>query len=405
MRFPSMVKVRQLFNRDRLPDPGEETARRLGESGLLDSLRPGSRIAVTAGSRGIHRIDRILRAVTEELKRRGLEPFIVPAMGSHGGGTEEGQAAMLESLGVTGETVGAPVVSSMETTELGRTVSGAPVFMDVNAYSADGIVVVNRVKPHTAFRGRIESGLCKMVVVGLGKRDGAETMHWLGLGEVIVECFRLARERTKIVCGVAILENALDETLDIRVAPPGEFEAVDAGFLERSRRIVPRIPVPEFDILIVDEMGKNISGTGMDTNVVGFWRRFGGAKDPDYTTLIVRRLTPESHGNAMGIGLADLTTRRLVDSIDFDATYINAMTSQWAMGRIPITLENDRACLEAALGRHEPGKARIVRIKNTLELEEFHVSENLLPVLEGRKDMEITGGPEPPVFDRDGFLV
>jgi len=405
MRFPHMVKIRQLFNRDRLPDPGRETARRLGESGLLDHLRPGSRIAVTAGSRGIYRIDSILRAVTEELKRRELEPFIVPAMGSHGGGTEEGQAAMLESLGVTSETVGAPVVSSMATAELGRTVSGVPVFMDVNACSADGIVVVNRVKPHTAFRGRIESGLCKMVAVGLGKREGAEAMHRLGLGGVIVECFRFARERTRIVCGVAILENALDETLDIRVVPPWEFETVDAGFLERSRKIVPRIPVPEFDILIVDEMGKNISGTGMDTNVVGFWRRFGGVKDPDYTTLIVRSLTPESHGNAMGIGLADLTTRRVVDSIDFGATYINAMTSQWAMGRIPITLENDRACLEAALGRHEPGKARIVRIKNTLELEELHVSENLLPVLEGREDVEMIGAPEPPVFDRDGFLV
>jgi hypothetical protein len=326
-------------------------------------------------------------------------------MGSHGGGTSDGQRDMLAGLGITEASMGVPVLSSVDTVDLGVTASGVPVFMDRWTYEADGIVVVNRVKLHTAYHGRVESGLCKMVAVGLGKKQGAETMHRLGLGDIIVDAFRHAREHARIIAGIALLENALDETLDIEVVPPERFEEADERMLVRSRDIVPRIPVRKFDILIVDEMGKNISGTGMDTNVVGFWRRFGGEKDPDYATLIVLRLTPESHGNAMGIGLADLTTRRFVDGIDFNSTYMNAMTSQWSMGRIPITLENDRACIEAALARHASGSARVIRIENTLRLETLAVSESLLPALEGRNDLEIAGAPEPMMFDAGGFLV
>ena len=399
-----MVKIRRLFNKDRIENPRETVLLKLRESGLLSRIKSGSRIAVTAGSRGIAGIPVILRAVVDELKRAGAEPFIVPAMGSHGGGTADGQLEMLESLGITVESVGAPILSSTETVELGITQSGAPVYMDKNAYDSDGIVVVNRVKLHTAFHGRIESGLCKMVAVGLGKREGAETGHRLGLGEVIVECFRLAQKKVNIILGVAILENSRDETLDIRVVPPEDFESADSELLERCRNILPRIPVSEFDILIVDEMGKNISGTGMDTNVIGFWRRYGGEKDPDYKTLIVLSLTPESRGNAMGIGLADLTTRRLVDSIDYNSTYANAITSQWALGRIPITLENDRECLRIALEKHDPGLARLVRIKNTLDLEELFVSENLAPSLKTRDDIEIIGAPAPMKFNSGGFL-
>ncbi len=400
-----MVTIRQRFTTVRIDDPASEASRRLAESGLLETIVPGSRIAVTAGSRGIHRIADILRAVAAVLKEAGAEPFIVPAMGSHGGGTSDGQRDMLAGLGITEASIGVPVLSSVETVDLGVTVSGVPVFMDRLAYEADGIVVVNRVKLHTAYHGRVESGLCKMVAVGLGKKPGAETMHRLGLGGVIVDAFRHAREQARIIAGIALLENALDETLDIDVVPPERFEEADERMLVRSREIVPRIPVRKFDILIVDEMGKNISGTGMDTNVVGFWRRFGGEKDPDYATLIVLSLTPESHGNAMGIGLADLTTRRFVDGIDLNSTYMNAMTSQWSMGRIPITLENDRACIEAALDRHAPGSARMVRIENTLRLETLAVSESLLPALEGRHDVEIAGAPEPMTFDAGGFLV
>jgi hypothetical protein len=294
----------------------------------------------------------------------------------------------------------------METVNLGTTSSGAPVYMDRNAYDSDGVVVVNRVKLHTAFHGRVESGLCKMVAVGLGKKNGAETMHMHGLGGEITDAFRVARDTTrKILFGVAVLENAFDETCDFRVAGPADFETVDHELIERCRALIPRIPLSRFDILIVDEMGKNISGTGMDTNIIGFWRRFGGEKDPDYHTLIVRDLTPESHGNAMGIGFADLIPKTLYGKIDLPATYTNGIASNtWSIVRIPITLENDRACIETALGKHPAGTARVVRIRNTLFLDELSVSENLIGMLAGKPGIEIVGKPEPMRFGPDGTL-
>ncbi|MFC1694416.1 lactate racemase domain-containing protein [Candidatus Latescibacterota bacterium] len=405
VKFPSMIRVRQLFSDERIENLPETLSQKLIDSGLMGQVKRGSRIAVTAGSRGISGIPEILRTIGDNLKASGAKPFVVPAMGSHGGGTAGGQLNMLESLGVTEDSVGIPVISSTDTVELGETASGAPVYMDKNAYDSDGIVAVNRIKPHTAYHGRIESGLCKMVTVGLGKKGGAETVHRMGLGEVIVESFRLAAAKSNIIFGVALLENAFDHTLDIRVVPPGKFETTDSELLERSRKIIPKIPVPEFDILIVDEMGKNISGTGMDTNVIGFWRRFGGEKIPDYTTLIVRNLTRESHGNAMGIGLADLTTHTLVDSMDMKATYTNAITSEWSMGRIPITLKSDSECISVAIEKHPPRTARIVRIKNTLHLDEFFISENLLEALIEFKEIEVAGEPEPMRFEEEGGLI
>lgn len=401
-----MLRIRQVFDRSRIDNIEEELARRIRASGVLARVKPGARVAVTAGSRGIHRITEILGTVIGLLKSAGAEPFIVPAMGSHGGGTAKGQTEMLASLGITGASMGVPIRSSMDTATLGTTTSGAPVFMDSHAYDSDGIVVVNRVKLHTAFHGRVESGLCKMAVVGLGKKNGAETMHVHGLGAEIIEAFRVAREKTgKILFGVAVLENAFDETCDIRIAEPSGFEAVDHELIERCRALLPRIPLAFFDILIVDEMGKNISGTGMDTNIIGFWRRFGGKKDPDYHTLIVRDLTVESRGNAMGIGFADLIPRRLYEKIDLAATYTNGIASNtWSIVRIPITLESDRACIETALEKHPDGAARVVRIRNTLYLEELSVSENLLGVLSGKPNIEITGEPEPLRFSPDGML-
>ncbi|MFC1606614.1 lactate racemase domain-containing protein [Candidatus Latescibacterota bacterium] len=401
-----MVKIKQIFSRERLENPAQELSTRLAKSGLLTSIKPGMRIAVTSGSRGIHSIASLTRAVVDELKRVGGLPFIVPSMGSHGGGTARGQLEMLDSLGVTEESMGVPVLSSVETTQLGTTPSGTPVYMDKNALGADGIVILNRIKLHTAYHGHIESGLCKMVVVGLGKRDGASALHNAGLGDEVAESFRVSRGKAPLLLGVAILENAFDETLDIRVVPPDEFEATDHELLKRCRDIVPRVPFNNFDILIVDEMGKNVSGTGMDTNIIGFWRRFGGERNPDYRTLIVRDLTPESHGNAMGIGFADLTTRRLVDKIDYTPTYTNGITSgTWAIVRIPITLENDRECLRVALDKHEPGQAKVIRIKNTLELEELYISENLVDEARDRNDLDIAGDESDMLFDSNGNLV
>lgn len=401
-----MVRIRQVFDRSRIEDMEAELAARIEASGLLSRVRPGMRVAVTAGSRGINRIPRILKTVIGLLRGAGAEPFIVPAMGSHGGGVASGQVEMLEGLGITEAGMGVPIRSSMETVTLGATSSGAPVFMDRNAFEADGIVVINRAKLHTAFHGQVESGLCKMVAVGLGKKNGAETMHKYGLGEVITEAFRVARDATgKILFGVGILENAFDETCDFRVAAPEEFEDADHELLVRCRELVPRIPLSPFDILIVDEMGKNISGTGMDTNIIGFWRRFGGERIPDYRTLIVRDLTPESHGNAMGIGFADLIPRRLFEKIDLKATYTNGIASNtWSIVRIPITLENDRECIATALEKLPESPARVVRIRNTLMLDELSVSESLLSALAARKDIEVTGEPEPMTFDSEGNL-
>ncbi len=405
MDFPRMVKVRQVFDKSRIEDIDRELTARIAATGMLARVKPGMRIAVTAGSRGINRITEILGTVIRLLKNAGAEPFIVPAMGSHGGGTAEGQIDMLEGLGITEKTMGVPVRSAMEPVALGATPGGVPVYMDRNAYDSDGIVVVNRAKLHTAFHGHVESGLCKMVAVGLGKKHGAETMHMHGLGDVIVDAFRAARATGKILFGIGVLENAFDETCDLRIAAPEDFETVDHELLERCRTLIPRIPVKEFDVLIVDEMGKNISGTGMDTNIIGFWRRFGGAKDPVYHTLVVRDLTPESHGNAMGIGFADLIPRALFEKIDLTATYTNGIASNtWSIVRIPITLDHDRACIETALAKHAAGSARVIRIRNTLALDTLSVSENLLPVLDGNPCIEIAGIPEDMGFDAIGNL-
>lgn len=407
MNFPRMVKVRQIFDKTRIEDIDKELTARVAASGMLERVKPGMRVAVTSGSRGINRITEILGAVIRLLKNAGAETFIVPAMGSHGGGTAEGQIDMLAGLGITEGSMGVPVRSCMEPVALGTTPGGIPAYMDRNAYESDGIVVVNRVKLHTAFHGDVESGLCKMVAVGLGKKHGAETMHMHGLGGVIVDAFRLARDTTgKILFGVAVLENAFDETCDLRIAAPGDFESVDHELLERCRALIPRVPIREFDILIIDEMGKNISGTGMDTNIIGFWRRFGGEKDPDYHTLIVRGLTPESHGNAMGIGFADLIPKSLFEKIDLRATYTNGIASNtWSIVRIPITLDHDRACIETAIAKHPAGSARVIRIKNTLALDTLSVSENLLPPLRGNPCIEIVGEPEDMGFDAFGTLL
>lgn len=405
MTVPRMIKIRQLLNREWIENPSEELLHRIRESGHLSRVKPGARIAVTSGSRGIHGIAALTRTVIDELKRASAQPLIIPSMGSHGGGTAEGQLEMLESLGITESSMGVPVMSSIETDRIGTTPAGTPVFMDRNALAADGVVVINRIKIHTAFHGHVESGLCKMVAVGLGKCEGAAALHSAGLGDEIIESYRVARGAITILFGVGILENAFDETLDISVVGPDDFESADHELLERCRDIVPRIPFDAFDILIVDEMGKNISGSGMDTNIIGFWRRGSGEHIPDYRTLIVRDLTPESHGNAMGIGFADLTTRRLVNKIDFKPTYTNGITSgTWATVRIPITLENDRECLRVALEKQEPGTAKIIRIKNTLELEELYVSENFANEVRNRENLEIMGEPEEVRFDRDGNI-
>jgi hypothetical protein len=350
---------------------------------LAAKLRPGARVAITAGSRGISNLVAMTRAAADAVKSIGGQPFIVPSMGSHGGATDEGQKHLLADLGISEGSIGCPVRSSMEVAEIGRTAAGIPVYLDRHALQSDGIVVINRVKPHTAFRGDIESGLCKMLAVGLGKHKGAQQMHAAGLGPALVEAAQIILSRAPVLAGIAVLENSLDETAEIHVVPPGRFEETDRTLLHRAWQTLPRIPFDPLDVLIVDEMGKNISGTGMDNNVIGIGPRVGGKMEmghPAVSTIVVLGLTPETHGNANGIGLADLTTRRLVDSIDYKATYTNVLTTRlWSAGRLPVILETDREAIETAIGEAPPDRIRLVRIKNTLHLEEMEISEALLP--------------------------
>jgi hypothetical protein len=413
-----MVEAKQEFDQPKVEDIKKEIRQELVKKGLKDRVRKGQRIAVTAGSRGIANIAEILATVVEEVRKAGGEPFIVPAMGSHGGSTPEGQVEVLCSLGVTEETVGAPIVSSMEVDPVGTLEGGVTVYLDRKALQADGIFVVGRVKPHTDFKGGIESGLLKMLAIGLGKQKGAEMIHWHkydGYHRIMPEAGKLIAEKTNVVMGLAILENASHETAMVRALLPGEFVAGEMMLLETAKGLLPRIPFKEVDVLIVEEIGKNISGVGMDTNVTGrFW--MPGESDPKATTvgkIVVLDLSEETHGNAIGIGLADLTTARAASKIDHQQTYVNCLTQgSGETGKIPPFLPSDRDAITTAVricGPVDPAKARVVRIKNTQELERIWVSESLAkeikssPELSGR--VKLLGEPREMQFDVLGTLA
>jgi hypothetical protein len=413
-----MFEAKQEFDQPKVEDIKKEIRQELVKKGLKDRVRKGQRIAVTAGSRGIANIAEILATVVEEVRKAGGEPFIVPAMGSHGGSTPEGQVEVLCSLGVTEETVGAPIVSSMEVDPVGTLEGGVTVYLDRKALQADGIFVVGRVKPHTDFKGGIESGLLKMLAIGLGKQKGAEMIHWHkydGYHRIMPEAGKLIAEKTNVVMGLAILENASHETAMVRALLPGEFVAGEMMLLETAKGLLPRIPFKEVDVLIVEEIGKNISGVGMDTNVTGrFW--MPGESDPKATTvgkIVVLDLSEETHGNAIGIGLADLTTARAASKIDHQQTYVNCLTQgSGETGKIPPFLPSDRDAITTAVricGPVDPAKARVVRIKNTQELERIWVSESLAkeikssPELSGR--VKLLGEPREMQFDVLGTLA
>lgn len=408
-----MVRVRQRFPRPRVEDVGGAVRRALDQLGLADRVRPGQRVAVTAGSRGIRDIVPVLRAVVEGIRAAGGDPFLVGAMGSHGGGTEEGQRRLLAHLGITPEAVGAPLVTAMETVELGRTPSGLVAYCDRTAASCEWILAVNRIKPHTGFSQPFGSGLMKMLAVGLGKAPGAAQIHRQGAGEPMARSIREVAAQIigtgRVLGGVAIIENAYDETA--RIVGVGADRILDdePTLFEEARSLMPRLPVDVMDLLIVEEMGKNFSGTGMDVNVIGRWR-IAGVPEPERpraARIVVLRLSEASEGNAQGIGLADFTTRSLVDRIDFAATYLNCLVSTYVQrAMIPMVLPTDREAILAALGSlglEAAQEARIVRIPNTLHLEDVWVSEPLLPELH-RGEAVVVGGPEPMRFDPGGRL-
>lgn len=415
MNLPRLVPVRQRLHSAPLSDiPGStRDAVRRAVSG--SRLAPGSRIAVTAGSRGIANIAVIVRAAAETLRGYGLEPFVVPAMGSHGGATAEGQLALLaETYGISETTMGCPVLSTMEVVELGRTPEhGLPVYVDAHVAKADGILVINRVKPHTDFSGPWESGLMKMISIGLGKRAQAESIHahgaW-GLRHLMPEVARAKLRLAPIVGGLAILEDAYDQTSEIVGLRAADIEMEETPLLERVKRQMARLPFGALDLLIVDRLGKEISGTGMDTNVIGR-KRIPGEPEferPSVERILVRDLTLATHGNAIGIGLADIVTQRLVDQIDWEVTNTNSLVSGFTQrSMLPAVATNDREALKTAfflLRRKRVEDLTIARIRDTLHLEHLWVSETQ-PWQRSDARMELMGGPEEMRFDAEGNLV
>ncbi len=410
--IPRMVRARQIYERPVLANPEEEFRSRLRGSGLLSAIRKGMTIAIAVGSRGICNQPLVVRALVAELKQAGAQPFLLPAMGSHGGATAEGQKAMLEGLGFGEEYVGAPIRATMETVELGSAGPDLPAHIDRIAHAADGIVIVNRIKPHVAFRGPYECGLAKMIAIGLGKQRGAEICHNLGFGKMAEHIPAIARTtlaHAKILFAVGLLENAYHETARIEVIPAAEILEREPALQEEAKRLSPRLAFDRLDVLVMDEIGKDISGTGFDTNVAGRYHTPYISGGPQITRLVVLDLTDKSHGNGNGLGIVDFTTRRVLEKFRFDQTYPNALTSTVPMSvKIPMVLESDRHAFQAAirttnLVRKE--EVRLVRIKNTIDMDEIEISENL--VEEASKNPFLQGISDPFTlpFDAKGNLL
>jgi hypothetical protein len=372
---------------------------------------PSGSVAIGVGSRGVARIGEVVAALVEALKESGAEPFVVPAMGSHGASTAEGQARVLAHLGVSEETIGCPVRATMESVKLGETPSGVAVYMDRNAYEADSVVVVNRVKPHTAFRGTVESGPTKMLAIGLGKQRGAHSIHssgWENIHRTIPEAARVAVESGKVAFGLATVENADEEPCKIAAIPAAELEEAEAPLLEEAKRNLARLPFDEIDVLVVDEIGKNISGDGADPNVTGRYPTTAASGGPSVERMVYLGLTEETGGNANGLGMADVVTERLAGSMDRPATYMNALTSTTpAPVKTPMVMPTDEMAIAAALtmcaGVVYP-EARLVRIENTLKLRKIWVSEALLEEIEKNERLTVLEEPRSLRFDADGSL-
>jgi hypothetical protein len=413
IEFPKVALVEQRIDSPRLADIPAAVRAEIASLGVASRVRPGMSVAVTAGSRGVAAIDLILATVVAELKRMGAEPFVAPCMGSHGGATAAGQVEVLRSLGVTEATMGCPIRASMEAIQIGVTPEGIPVFQDKLAFNADGIVVVNRIKAHTDFTGPIESGLMKMLTIGLGKHTGALSAHRHAIrytyAVVIASMAREVIRRAPLLFGLGIIENATDETAFVQAIWPQDFEAVERELLLRAKMLMPRLPFRQLDVLLIDTMGKEISGSGMDSNVLGRRIVFGeGEPDsPRITRIAVSDLTDKSHGNAIGVGLADYTTQRLVDKIDRYQTYVNGLTSgSPERGRLPMVAAHAREAAEWSLmtcGAVDSARARLVRIKDTLHLARFLASEALLPDIEADPRLRISGSFAPLAFDDSGM--
>ena len=387
MQWPEMVLCRQQFPGEALNVPAKTLGELIRSSWLPHEIKPGQTVAITGGSRGIASIDLLMRTLVASLKEMGAKPFVINAMGSHGGATPKGQLEILESLGITEQSVGCPVQVGMEVEKIGQLENGFEVFCDRNAVHADHIIVMNRIKAHTSVTGPVQSGLCKMCIVGLGKVEGASGLHRYRpslMGKIIQDVALFLAARTPIVAGIGIVENAYGEVAKLELSRPDTFPETDARLLVESSRLKAKLPVSELDLLVVDEMGKRYSGTGLDTNVIGRLRIAGEAEPPSprIERIVVLALEASSHGNAQGIGLADLISERLFRDIDFPVTYKNILTSTYVQrGMIPVIGGSDRQTIEKALYSIpllKEDRQRIVWIKNTNHLGEIVLSEAAL---------------------------
>src|SRR5580704_10006345 len=415
MPFPRLLVVRQKFPDRRIPDVAAEVRKQLSHSAFASRLKPGSRVAIGVGSRGIHHIASIVRNAVEYWKDNGMRPFLFPAMGSHGAASAAGQADVLAHYGITEASMGCPLVSQLEVVSLGKTADGIEAFMDRSAYESDGVMLVGRVKWHTDFAGKIESGLFKMMAIGLGKFAGAQRYHTyaykLGLEHVIRSVGRQVLGSGKILGGLAILEDANHNTGQVTAVPVEDMERKEEELLALVKSWKGRVPMP-LDILILDEIGKNVSGAGMDTKVVnrGVYGDYNPWPDePRIERVFVRDLSPHSYGNAVGLGMADVIHDRLLEKVDWNPTRINSLTASTpAAIRIPVHFPTDRECLERiapTVGKLDVSEVTIGWIRNSLELGTIALSENLLPQIKRNPLLEIVGPAEDFAFDREGNLA
>lgn len=410
-RLPKMIKVRQLLDRSHI-DPTDIPALVMKElEPMRDRIKPKMSIAITCGSRGVANIAIITKAIVDFVKSCGAEPFVFPAMGSHGGATAEGQTEILTGYGVTEDFIGCPIRATMEVVKLGETEEGMPVFADRYAYNADGIILCGRVKAHTAFRAPYESGILKMAVIGMGKQHGADYIHRDGfadLGRLLPMIAKVVFDNTKILGAVAVAENAFDQTCILEGLLKEEIFVKEPDILRRSKERMGRIFFDDIDVLVVDQLGKDISGDGMDPNITGRYVVPHMKTEKNVQHIAVLDLTEASHGNCNGIGVADVTTRRFVEKVDVDCTYPNVLTSTvLCTPKIPFFTHSDKTCIQVALktchyiDREHP---RIVHIKDTMRLEEIEISEAMLEEAVSNPNIEIIGEPHDWPFDENGNL-
>ena len=411
INLPQIMKVSQTFDNTKLDDVEGDLNQKLIYKNIKDKIKPGMKIAITGGSRGISSYKELMKTIVSFVKKCGATPFIVPSMGSHGGGTSEGQENMLKKLGITKESVGCEIISSMDVVEVGRTSKDLPVYIDKNAANADGIILLNRVKLHTSFRGKYESGLIKMMAIGLAKRKGADMTHFLryeNMAENLVEVGKIALNNLNIICGVASIENGYNEVADVFVLNKDEILQEEPKILEKSKRLMPRIYLDDIDVLIVNEIGKNISGTGVDTNIVGRFHTNAASGGPNTVKLGFLDISEKSGGNGNGMGLADFVSKKFFRKIDFESTYINAITSTEPNSvKLPLVLDNDKYVFQGCVklcGVKNIQDIKLVIINNTKELDEIYMSksafENTVDKSKVKKESELFDIP----FDEEGNL-